>query len=242
MNDVDKDRSKRKTAQQDKQKYASAASMSGVLASPLFHFSSLQSKNHSPTFSYGLYPLDPNTSSLPDTKLKKQLGFPSGTPTRQPHGISVRCNSSTRPGSPGSGDNESSSVLDAFFLGKALAEAVNERIESTVGEFLSAIGRLQAEQQRQIQDFQVDVLERAKKAKKNAAKEALEAQGLVPNATAVDPKLATYGFNSKTSSSTSKAVTPANSPSSSNSTVVPTAETRLDPAAKGPAYEVIDDD
>ncbi|KAF2292609.1 hypothetical protein GH714_026003 [Hevea brasiliensis] len=125
------------------------------------------------------------------------------------------------------GDNESSSVLDAFFLGKALAEAVNERIESTVGEFLSAIGRLQAEQQRQIQDFQVDVLERAKKAKKNAAKEALEAQGLVPNATAVDPKLATYGFNSKTSSSTSKtssstskAVTPANSPSSSNSTVV----------------------
>lgn len=45
--------------------------------------------------------------------------------------------------------------MDAFFLGKALAEAVNERIESTVGEFLSAIGRLQAEQQRQIQDFQV---------------------------------------------------------------------------------------
>lgn len=53
------------------------------------------------------------------------------------------------------GDGDSKSVLDAFFLGKALAEALNERIESTVGEFLSAIGRLQAEQQKQVQDFQV---------------------------------------------------------------------------------------
>ncbi|KAF2284505.1 hypothetical protein GH714_025907 [Hevea brasiliensis] len=97
------------------------------------------------------------------------------------------------------GDNESRSVLDAFFLGKALAEALNERIESTVGEFLSAIGRLQAEQQRQIQDFQVDVLERAKRAKENAAREAMGAQGLVSNATTVDPKSAAYDINSETS-------------------------------------------
>lgn len=53
------------------------------------------------------------------------------------------------------GENENRTVLDAFFLGKALAEALNERIESTVGEFLSTIGRLQAEQQKQVQDFQV---------------------------------------------------------------------------------------
>lgn len=53
------------------------------------------------------------------------------------------------------GDSDSRGVLDAFFLGKALAEALNERIESTVGELLSAVGRLQAEQQKQIQDFQV---------------------------------------------------------------------------------------
>ena len=38
-------------------------------------------------------------------------------------------------------------MLDAFFLEKALAEALNERIESTIGEFLSTVGRLQAEQQ-----------------------------------------------------------------------------------------------
>jgi len=40
-------------------------------------------------------------------------------------------------------------------LGKAVAEALNERIESTVGEILSTVGRLQAEQQKQVQDFQV---------------------------------------------------------------------------------------
>lgn len=53
------------------------------------------------------------------------------------------------------GDDDNKNILDAFFLGKALAESVNERIESAVGEFLSAIGRLQAEQQKQVQDFQV---------------------------------------------------------------------------------------
>ncbi|XP_021637585.1 uncharacterized protein At4g13200, chloroplastic [Hevea brasiliensis] len=219
--------------------------MSGVAASPPFSFSSLQSKNHSTRFSHGLCAVNPSISSLPDTKLKKQLGLRFGAPTRTPHGISVRCNSSTRPGGPGSGDNESRSVLDAFFLGKALAEALNERIESTVGEFLSAIGRLQAEQQRQIQDFQVDVLERAKRAKENAAREAMGAQGLVSNATTVDPKSAAYDINSETSkssSSTINAVAPANPPSIPNSTVVPTAETGLDPAAEGPVFGVSDDD
>lgn len=54
-----------------------------------------------------------------------------------------------------SGDGESRTVLDAFFLGKAVAEALNERIESAVGEFFSTVGRLQAEQQKQVQEFQV---------------------------------------------------------------------------------------
>lgn len=81
------------------------------------------------------------------------------------------------------GESESRSVLDAFFLGKALAEALNERIESAVGEFLSTIGRLQAEQQKQVQDFQDDVLERARRAKEKAAREAMEAQGLISKST-----------------------------------------------------------
>ncbi|KAK3228864.1 hypothetical protein Dsin_000745 [Dipteronia sinensis] len=55
------------------------------------------------------------------------------------------------------GDGDSRSVLDAFFLGKALPEALNEQVESAVGEFLSTVGRLQAEQQKQVQEFQ-DIL------------------------------------------------------------------------------------
>ncbi|XP_071721420.1 uncharacterized protein [Rutidosis leptorrhynchoides] len=92
-----------------------------------------------------------------------------------------RCNCSTTPSDP---ENESKQVLDAFFLGKAFAEALNERIESTVGELLSTVGRLQAEQQKQVQEFQDEVVERAKKAKEKAAREAMEAQGLVPTSAA----------------------------------------------------------
>lgn len=53
------------------------------------------------------------------------------------------------------GENENRIVLDAFFLGKALAEVINERIESTVGEVLGNIGRFQAEQQKQVKEIQV---------------------------------------------------------------------------------------
>lgn len=54
------------------------------------------------------------------------------------------------------GGNDSKAVLDAFFLGKAVAEAVTERIEATVGEFFSVIGQWQAEQRKQVLDLQVE--------------------------------------------------------------------------------------
>ncbi|XP_021830556.1 LOW QUALITY PROTEIN: uncharacterized protein At4g13200, chloroplastic [Prunus avium] len=116
----------------------------------------------------------------------------------------VQCNSSTGPGGPGSGDGDSRSVLDAFFLGKALAEAINERIESSVGEFLSTIGRLQAEQQKQVEEFREDVLERAKKAKEKAAREAAEVQGLAkpPTAEYITPVTITNGVTQVTSTTT----------------------------------------
>ncbi|KAK6238902.1 hypothetical protein QUC31_004371 [Theobroma cacao] len=123
---------------------------------------------------------------------------------RVPQRSSIICRSSTGPGAPGSGDNESRNVLDAFFLGKALAEALNERIESTIGEFLGAVGRLQAEQQKQVQDFQEEVLERAKRAKEKAAREAMEAQGLIPKSTAVNATSVTNGAASKASPPTAK--------------------------------------
>ena len=53
------------------------------------------------------------------------------------------------------GDSESKAVLDAFFLGKAFAEALTERVESVVGELFSVVGQWQAEQQKQVQEFQL---------------------------------------------------------------------------------------
>nr|XP_043610458.1 uncharacterized protein At4g13200, chloroplastic [Erigeron canadensis] len=115
-----------------------------------------------------------------------------------------RCNCSSTPGGPAPGENESKQVLDAFFLGKAFAEALNERIESTVGEFLSTVGRLQAEQQKQVQEFQDEVLERAKKAKEKAAREAMEAQALVPESAAsnISPATANKTGNASVTVST----------------------------------------
>lgn len=86
---------------------------------------------------------------------------------QRPLSVGVQC-SNTPPG-----QSDSKAVLDAFFLGKAFAEAVNERIGTTVGEILSEIGRWQAEQQKQTLDFQEEVLERARIARDKAAREAL---------------------------------------------------------------------
>ncbi|KAK6164261.1 hypothetical protein DH2020_001125 [Rehmannia glutinosa] len=115
------------------------------------------------------HPLSPSNLKL----------FSSGL--QKPPRISFRCNSAGD-----SGENESKTILDAFFLGKAVAEALNERIESAVGEFLSTVGRLQAEQQKQVQEFQEEVLEKARRAKEQAAREAMEAKGLISKSTAVE--------------------------------------------------------
>ncbi|KAL9228294.1 hypothetical protein vseg_003888 [Gypsophila vaccaria] len=109
------------------------------------------------------------------------VNYPHNHPTNHALlSLSSRPLSSTTPvsckSSLGPGDGDSRTVLDAFFLGKALGEALTERVESVVGELLSTVGRLQAEQQKQIQDFQEDVLERAKTAKEKAAREALQVQ------------------------------------------------------------------
>ncbi|XP_062186264.1 uncharacterized protein At4g13200, chloroplastic-like [Phragmites australis] len=82
----------------------------------------------------------------------------------------------TRP-EPKPGDNESKAVLDAFFLGKAFAEALTGRVESVIGEVFSVVGQWQAEQQKQVQEFQEEVFQRAQKAKERAAMEVTDDKG-----------------------------------------------------------------
>ncbi|KAE7997974.1 hypothetical protein FH972_002560 [Carpinus fangiana] len=210
---------------------------SGVSASASQRtLSSPPSIHQNTRYYYASSSLVPRTLSSPDLKLKGlRLSGVEG-----PHRIRIACNSSTRPGGSGSGDGDSKSVLDAFFLGKALAEALNERIESTVGEFLSAIGRLQAEQQKQVQDFQEDVLERAKRAKERAAREAMEAQGLISKPTTERTTPATNHVNSVTSSTTS--ATASTNPSSLSG-LTPTTLSEPDAANKEePVLGVSNDD
>jgi uncharacterized small protein (DUF1192 family) len=55
----------------------------------------------------------------------------------------------------------SKSPLDAFFIGRATAEAVIDRVEETVTDALSALSKFDAEQREQIRIFVETVLEKA---------------------------------------------------------------------------------
>jgi polyhydroxyalkanoate synthesis regulator phasin len=61
----------------------------------------------------------------------------------------------------------SKSPLDAFFIGRATAEAVIDRIEETVTDTLSALGKFDAEQREQIRIFVETILEKADQQKGN---------------------------------------------------------------------------
>jgi len=219
--------------------------ISGVLASASpqtfsSSFSSLPSKPKTSCYSYASSSVCVGRLSSSDLKLKS-IGLYGGNGSQR-SSSRVHCN--TGPGGPGFGEGDSRSVLDAFFLGKALAEALNERIESSVGEFLSTIGRLQAEQQKQVEDFQADVLERAKRAKEKAAREAAEAQGLVSKSAKenITPVTITNGVSPITATTTtSTVVTPVDQPSMSEPTPS-TTQNEPGPANEDSVSEVPIDD
>ncbi|MFN5854580.1 MAG: DUF6825 family protein [Pseudanabaenaceae cyanobacterium] len=55
----------------------------------------------------------------------------------------------------------SNSPLNAFFIGRATAEAVRERVEDAVTDALGTLGKFTAEQQEQLRIFVSTVLEKA---------------------------------------------------------------------------------
>ncbi|TVU15275.1 hypothetical protein EJB05_38786 [Eragrostis curvula] len=121
------------------------------------------------------------TCCVPFPAPNPRRAFPAAAPSSQRRLPRFAARSSsggggTRPDSK-PGDDESKAVLDAFFLGKAFAEALTERVESVVGEVFSVVGQWQAEQQKQVQDFQEEVVQRAQKAKERAATEVTDEKG-----------------------------------------------------------------
>lgn len=58
----------------------------------------------------------------------------------------------------------SSPVLHAFFIGRALADAVNERAERLLTDGLSLVGKFDAEQREYFRQFTAEVMARAEQA------------------------------------------------------------------------------
>lgn len=62
----------------------------------------------------------------------------------------------------------SSPLVHAFFLGRALAEAIGEQVESTMTNALSELGKFDAEQRERLRQFTIEVMERAAEAEATA--------------------------------------------------------------------------
>lgn len=54
-------------------------------------------------------------------------------------------------------------LIDAFFIGRSLAESLNQQIETTLTNALSEIGKFDAEQRIRLREFIEQVLERARR-------------------------------------------------------------------------------
>ncbi len=57
----------------------------------------------------------------------------------------------------------SNPLINAFFIGRSLAEALNEQIEKTLTNALSEVGKFDAEQRVRLRQFIDEVMERAKR-------------------------------------------------------------------------------
>ncbi|MEA5583311.1 hypothetical protein VB620_18440 [Nodularia harveyana UHCC-0300] len=62
----------------------------------------------------------------------------------------------------------SNPLLQAFFVGRAVAEVINERLEVAVTDALSDFGKFDAEAREQVRQFTEEVLERANRAAEGA--------------------------------------------------------------------------
>jgi polyhydroxyalkanoate synthesis regulator phasin len=58
----------------------------------------------------------------------------------------------------------SNPLLQAFFVGRAVAEVINERLEVALTDALSEVGKFDAEAREQLRQFTAEVIERANRA------------------------------------------------------------------------------
>ena len=87
-------------------------------------------------------------------------------------------------GNSSEGEVENKKVLDAFFVGRALAEVVNEKLGTALGEVLSEVAKVDAERRRELKEFQDEVRLRARdqQTKATAASASSSPPAVVPPA------------------------------------------------------------
>ena len=57
----------------------------------------------------------------------------------------------------------SNPLIQAFFVGRAVAETLNQQVESALTNFISEVSKFDAEQRENLRQFTEEVLERAKR-------------------------------------------------------------------------------
>ncbi|DBA83119.1 TPA: hypothetical protein ACH3X2_006644 [Trebouxia sp. C0005] len=72
------------------------------------------------------------------------------------------------------------SVLEAFFLGRAFAETVNDRLGAALGDLLSEIAKADAERRQAWKEFESEVQDRAKAAFLKSTQSSLSRQKQLP--------------------------------------------------------------
>ncbi len=58
-------------------------------------------------------------------------------------------------------------LIHAFFVGRAVAEVVNEQLENALTDALSELGKFDAEQRERLRQFTTEVMERANRESEN---------------------------------------------------------------------------
>lgn len=82
-------------------------------------------------------------------------------------------------------------LVRAFFIGRAVAETISEKIESAVTDTLSEIGKFDAEQRENIRQFANDVVERASREEEVAMTDRATSNN--STATATSPEASSSG-------------------------------------------------
>jgi polyhydroxyalkanoate synthesis regulator phasin len=80
----------------------------------------------------------------------------------------------------------SNPLVQAFFVGRAVAEVVNERLEVALTDALSELGKFDAEAREQLRQFTEEVLERANRAAEAANTGQASTSTRQPGSEAVD--------------------------------------------------------